>query len=93
MLTMTPYRIHAPLFTADLSVSGDFCELRDFIKAKGWTLVPMIESAQPQWLEFGNRSYELHWREGTITRVTLHRNGESVDIAFRDLPEQVRNLL
>ena len=106
---MTTYLITSPSLTAAIIVSEDtvlqaapslawtvdkpFIEVRDYCQLYGWRVQPVIESLRPRWLEHGGKTYELRWNGEVLTRITLHENGETKDLRFRDLPEQLRKLI
>ncbi len=106
---MTTYKIIAPHFVAAVIASGDvvyqsapilhwavgrsFSYLRDYSRQRGWTIEPLDENTQPVWLEYDGLAYELCWHEETLARITLHENGETRDLTYDELPEQLKKLL
>lgn len=106
---MTTYRVVAPHFVAGVIASGDlvyqaapilywsvgrsFSYLRDYCRAKGWSIEPLDDDTQPSWLEYDGLAYELTWHGDALSRITLHENGETRDLSYAELPEQLKNLL
>ena len=106
---MTTYRINAPHFCAGLVVTGnlviqsapvlhwtvgrDFSFVRTYCEQRGWTVEPVTEDSRPQWLEAGDRLFELHWQDQRIVRISEHRDGDVHDVAFTELPEVMKEAL
>lgn len=106
---MTTYKITTPHFVAALVASSghivqaapllhwtvgcSFDTVRDYCRSYGWVIEPLCDDEQPTWLEYDGRAYELHWNDDHIVRITLHENGETRDITFDQLPNQLRGVL
>lgn len=75
------------------AVGKPFIDFREYCQLYGWRVQPVIEPIRPQWMEHGGKKYELRWNGEVLTRITLHENGETKDLRFRDLPEQLRKLI
>lgn len=107
---MTSYRVHSPNIVVLVIEAGDlvvqsgpllhwsvgrtFTSLRDYCKARGWLVEPLINPNPVTWLEDDNVAYELHWHKGRITRITRHdSDSDPVDVRFSDLPENLKALL
>jgi hypothetical protein len=106
---MTTYRITAPHFVAAIVESGDaiiqsapilhwavgkqFSYVRDYCHQRGWIVEPLETTVRPHWLECDGKTYELKWHNNTLTRITLHYDGEVCDLRFDDLPDVLKGLL
>lgn len=107
---MKTYQINAPHFCAGVIVSNGlvfqaapilgwavtkpFTTLRDYCQKRGWAIVPIEQKYEPQWVEWNNDVYELHWHEEVLCRIVLHERGEEpCDIAFDELPPLLRRAL
>ncbi len=66
---------------------------RDYCNNKGWTIEPIPDHYEPEWLEISGQVYELKWKSGTLQRVTLHEDGEAKDLEWDELPEELKGLL
>jgi hypothetical protein len=106
---MTTYKILTPNFVAQIVVSADaviqvapvldwtigkhFSEIRDYCRDRGWQIQPQIEEYRPTWLEHRGHLFEVHWNNETISRISLHEDGEIVDLTFAQLPTPLQHLL
>lgn len=106
---MTTYKILTPSFVAHVVESGDaiiqaapvlewtigkqFSEIRDYCRDRGWQVQPQIEDYVPTWLEHRGHLFEIHRENSIITRISLHENGEIIDITFAQLPAALQHLL
>jgi hypothetical protein len=107
---MQTYRITAPHFVAGVIVSGDyvlqsapivgwsvgqpFATLRDYSQRRGWIVEPMLESAQPTYLELEGRVYEIEWQDESIQRITMTDSGEEPrELTYDELPEILKEQL
>lgn len=106
---MKTYRVVAPHFISALIVDTDqvlqsapilswavgknWEVVRDYCKQKGWTIEPVIEDSHPQWVEVDGLAFELIWNGEVLTRVIKHSREGTVELRYRDLPEQIKNIL
>lgn len=105
---MTTYKIVTPKVTFELDVSGVeiigcrpnlgligncFAPLRDQFLRLGYSIIPVIETEHPHWLEYRGDLYEFHWKEDLLVRITVHRDGIPNDILFEQLPIALQHLL
>ena len=105
---MTTYRITAPHFCAAVIESSGFVTqaapilrwavgrpwpyCRYHCEKQGWTIEPLNDD-KPIRFQVGDDIYELHWDGTNLSRITHVSESETEDIAYDDLPDEIKEML
>jgi hypothetical protein len=103
---MTTYRITAPNFVATIirdgdtivqsapilgwAVGKDWTHVRNHLKNKGYTIEPLIEVNRIDTLEYNGNTYEFHWADDHIQRITVYLDDEPIDITWEQVPDVLK---
>ena len=78
----------------DWAINLEFSHVRSYCERKGWKIVPTLKkNDESNVVTFRNVQYNFIWHDNRLVRIVETKDGETREIGYNELPEQVKGVL